>query len=151
LANLNTIAAGSSLSLLGGQSFTTAGNFTNKDKLTVGAGSVLTTTGSFTQTSTAALNVQLGGSNSAPTYGQAVSTSGTVSLNGTLQVTSTVVPSMASPFELLTNKGGSPIIGKFKGRAEGSTFTVKSGSTTMTFQISYQGAGGNNVSITRIS
>jgi formylmethanofuran dehydrogenase subunit C len=151
LASLSSIAHGSSLSLLGGQSFTTAGNFTNNGTLTVGAGSILTATGSFTQASNAALNVQLGGSNSAPTFGQVVSTSGTVSLGGTLKVTSTVVPAVNSLFEILANKGGSPISGAFASLAEGSKFTVTSGSTTMTFQISYKGAGGNNVSITRIS
>ncbi|HZV04066.1 MAG TPA: hypothetical protein VE999_03160 [Gemmataceae bacterium] len=147
LANLNTIAAGSSLSLLGGQSFTTTGNFTNNGKLTVGAGSVLTATGSFTQASTAALSIQLGGSNN----GQVVSTTGTVTLGGTLQVRSTVVPAVGSSFEILANEGGSAISGTFAGLAEGGTFLVTSGSTTMTFQISYKGDGGNNVTIARIS
>jgi hypothetical protein len=151
LASLNTIAAGSSLSLLGGRSFTATGNFTNNGTLTVGPGSTLTAPGSFTQASTAALNVQLGGSNSAPTFGQVVSTTGTVKLGGALHVTSTVVPAVNSSFEILANKGGSAISGAFASLAEGSKFTVKSGSTTMTFQISYKGAGGNNVSITRIS
>src|SRR5262249_48641932 len=119
--------------------------------LTVGPGSVLTATGSFTQASTAALSVQLGGSNSAPTFGKVVSTSGTVTLGGTLQVTSTVVPAVgSSSFEILANEGGSAISGAFAGLAEDGKFTVTSGSTTMTFKISYKGGDGNNVTITRV-
>ncbi len=151
LASLNTIAKGSSLSLLGGRSFTTAGNFTNNGSLTIGAGSVLTASGSFSQASTASLSVQLGGSNSAPTIGRVVSTTGTVTLGGTLHLTSTVVPAVGTSFEVLANEGGSAISGTFAGLAEGGTFLVTSGSTTMTFQISYKGDGGNNVTITRIS
>jgi hypothetical protein len=37
------------------------------------------------------------------------------------------------------------------GLANRGEFTVKSGPTTMTFQISYVGGGDNNVVITRIS
>jgi hypothetical protein len=151
LANLATIASNGSFSLLGGQSFTAAGSFTNNGKLTVGPGSTLTANGSFTQASTATLTIQLGGTSSSPTYGQVVSSSGTVTLAGTLQVTSTVVPAVGSPFEILANEGGSPISGTFKELAEGATFTVKTGSTTMTFKISYVGDGGNNVVITRIA
>jgi hypothetical protein len=151
LTNLATISSGSSFSLLGGRSFTTAGNFRNNGTLTVGPGSVLTTKGSFTQASTAALNVQLGGTNSAPTFGKVVSTSGTVTLGGTLHVTSAVVPAVGSSFEILANEGSSPISGAFAELAEGSSFTVTSGSTTMTFKISYKGGSGNDVTITRVS
>jgi hypothetical protein len=80
-----------------------------------------------------------------------VSSSGTVTLGGTLHLTSTVVPAVGSSFEILANDGGSAISGTFAGLAESSTFMVTSGSTTMTFQISYKGGDGNDVSITRIS
>jgi hypothetical protein len=150
LVNLAKIGSTSSFSLLGGRSFTAAGNFTNNGRLTVGPSSVLTAKGSFTQTSTATLTIQLGGTNAAPTFGQVVSTSGTVTLGGTLQVTATVVPAVRSSFEILANKGNAAISGTFAGLAERGTFTVTSGSTTMTFQISYKGGGGNNVTITRV-
>jgi hypothetical protein len=151
LANLASISKTSSFSLLGGRSFTAVGSLTNSGKLTLGPGSTLTANGSFTQTSTASLAIQLGGSNSSPTFGKVVSTSGTVTLGGALQVTSTVVPAVNSSFEILANQGGSPISGTFAGLAEGATFTVKHGSTTMTFKITYVGGSGNNVFITRIS
>jgi hypothetical protein len=55
---------------------------------------------------------------------------------------------------LLDNEGNADIGGHFAGLGEGATFTVSSGGTTMTFQISYVGTdadGNQNVVITRIS
>jgi hypothetical protein len=155
LANLATVGSTGNFSLQGGRSFTTVGDFTNNGKLTLSPGSILTASGSFTQSSTATLTLQIGGTNSAPTFGQVVSTSGTVSLDGNLTVTSTVVPTVGSAFEIVDNEGNAAVAGAlFSGLAEGSTFTVKKGSTTMTFQITYvgiDGDGSNNVIITRIS
>jgi uncharacterized repeat protein (TIGR03803 family) len=152
LIGLTTIKAGGNLSLLGGQSFATPGALTNNGDVTVGARSILTVAGSFTQSSTAGLTIELGGTNAAPTFGQVLSTSGTVSLAGSLTVTSTVVPAVGSSFTILENEGNSPISGTFAGLSEGSTFTVTDGGTTMTFQITYLGSGpfgDNNVVITR--
>ena len=86
-----------------------------------------------------------------------VSTSGTVTLAGSLTVTSTVMPAVGSSFELLDNEGNAAISGLFKGLAEGATFKVKvvtSRGTVqrMTFQITYVGTdtdGSQNVVITR--
>jgi uncharacterized repeat protein (TIGR03803 family) len=154
LSGLTTIAKGASFSLLGGQSFTTAGALTNKGKLTVAPGSVLTVNGSFTQTSTGTLTIELGGTRTSPTFGQLVSTTGTVALGGSLDVTATVLPAVGSAFELVDNEGDTAISGTFAGLAEGTTFTVKRGTKTMTFQITYVGTdsdGRHNVVITRIS
>jgi uncharacterized repeat protein (TIGR03803 family) len=154
LTGLTTIAQGGSFSLLGGQSFTTAGALTDKGLLTLSPGSVLTVSGSFTQTATGKLTIELGGTNAAPTFGQLVSTTGTVTLAGSLTVTSTVVPTVGSSFELLDNGGDAAIGGAFAGLPEGTTFTVTAGTTTMTFQISYTGSdadGSQNIIITRIS
>jgi uncharacterized repeat protein (TIGR03803 family) len=154
LSTLTTIDAGASFNLLGGQSFTTAGALTNKGALMLGPGCVLTVSGSFTQTSTGGLAVQIGGTDAAPTFGQLGSTTGTVTLAGDLTVASTVVPAVGSSFELLDNGGNSVINGTFAGLPEGSTFTVTAGGTTMTFGITYAGTyadGGQNVIITRIS
>jgi hypothetical protein len=154
LANLATVGATSTFSVQSGRSFTTVAGFTNNGKLTIGPGSILTVAGSFKQSSTAMLTQQLGGTNSAPTFGQIVSTAGTVTLGGTLQVTSSVVPAVGSSFAILDNEGSSAVSGTFTGLAEGATFTVKNGNTTMTFQISYVGPdsdGSHNVVITRIA
>jgi hypothetical protein len=56
-----------------------------------------------------------------------------------------------SSFEILNNLGSGAISGTFAGLAEGKTFKVKVGSTTMTFKISYVGGSGNDVVITRVA
>jgi uncharacterized repeat protein (TIGR03803 family) len=152
LSGLSTIASGAGLSLLGGRSFTTTGALTNNGSLTLSPGSILTVGGSFTQTSTGTLTVELGGTAKKPTFSQVVSTTGTVSLGGSLNVASTVVLPVHSSLEFLDNEGGSAIGGIFAGLAEGSTFTVTVGTTTMTFQVTYAGKdsdGKHNVVITR--
>jgi uncharacterized repeat protein (TIGR03803 family) len=154
LRGLTTIDTGASFSLFDGQSFTTLRALRNKGDLRLGPGSVLTVNGNFTQTLTGALIIELGGTDTAPTFGQLVSTSGTVMLGGSLYVVSTVVPALGSSFEILDNKGNSASGGTFKGLAEGATFTVRVGTTTMTFQITYAGTdddGSQNVILTRIS
>jgi uncharacterized repeat protein (TIGR03803 family) len=153
LRGLSTIDTGASFNLFG-QSLTTPRALRNKGSLTVGPGSILTVNGSFTQSSTGVLTIWLGGSNTAPTVGQLVSNTGTVALAGNLTVNSPIVPPVGTTFELLDNQGGSGIAGTFKGRPEGATFTVSSGTTTMTFQITYAGTdadGNQNVVITRIA
>jgi hypothetical protein len=110
------------------------GALTNDGSIRLSPGRVLTVSGSFTQASTGALALEIGGSNSAPTFGRVVSTAGTVTLAGSLTVTSTVVPSVGSPFEVLDNGGGSAVSGTFAGLPAGATFTVKSGGASMTFE-----------------
>jgi hypothetical protein len=150
--NLSGLSANQgTFSLLGSASFATGGNFTNSGSLTLSPGSVLTVNGTFTETATSKNTVQIGGTSSSPAFGSIVST-GAVSLGGSLTVTSTVTPAVSSAFEILANGSGSAITGTFSGLPEGSTFTVKVGTTTMTFKISYVGGPGNkNVVITRIS
>jgi uncharacterized repeat protein (TIGR03803 family) len=154
LRGLRMIDPGALFNLLGGQAFATAGALTNKGILTVGAGSILTVAGNFTQTSTGTLTIGLGGTDTAPTFGQLVSSTGTVALAGHFHVTATVVPAVGSSFAVLDNEGNSAISGIFTGLPEGATFKVKRGTKTMTFQITYAGTdadGNQNVIITRIS
>jgi uncharacterized repeat protein (TIGR03803 family) len=154
LLGLVRIDSGASFRLLGGASFTTVRPLRNKGGLTLGPGSVLTVGGNFVQQPAGTLTIELGGTDAAPTFGQLVSTTGTVVLAGSLRVTSTVVPAVGSAFEVLDNQGDSPISDTFAGLPEGSTFTVTVGKTMMTFQITYHGAdadGNQNVLITRIA
>jgi uncharacterized repeat protein (TIGR03803 family) len=154
LTSLSTINAGATLSLQAGQSRTTVGALTNAGNLVLGAGTKLTVSGSFTQTPTGKLTIKVGGTHAAPTFGQLVSTTGTVALGGSLSVGSTSLPAVGTSFEVLDNEGSSAIGGIFKGLSEGATFKVKRGTTTMTFQITYAGTdsdGDENVIITRIS
>jgi hypothetical protein len=86
--------------------------------------------------------------------GSLVSTTGAVSLAGGLAVTSMVLPSLGSTFAIVDNEGNEMISGIFSKLTAGSSFTVKNGTTIMTFQITYvgnDGDGANNVLITRIS
>src|SRR5207248_4400431 len=99
--------------------FTTVGEFTNNGMLTVGPGSILTVTGSFTNGSMATLTQQMGGTSAAPTFGQIVSTSGTVSVDGNLMVTSTVTPVVGTALKIMNNRGPSAVSGTFGGLAEG--------------------------------
>jgi uncharacterized repeat protein (TIGR03803 family) len=158
LKRLTTIDSGGSFSLLSGASFTTTGKLTDGGGLTLGPGSTLTVQGSFTQTSTGTLTIELGDTNGTPTFGQLASTTDTVTLAGNLQVTSgsTFVPAVGTAIEILDNGGNSAIRGTFAGLPEGATLTVTSadGTTTMVFTITYVGTdadGSNNVVITRIS
>jgi uncharacterized repeat protein (TIGR03803 family) len=154
LSSLTTIKQGGRFTLLGGQSFTTAGVLTNNGNVTLGPGSILTVSGNFTQSSTGALTIEMGGTDAAPTVGLLVSTSGTVALDGSLTVTSTVVPAVATILTILENEGNSAISGEFAGLPEGrGQLTFAANGTTMVFQISYVGAGtygNNNVTIERI-
>jgi hypothetical protein len=154
LSGLNTIDQGGSFSLLGGQSFMTRGALTNKGSLTLDPSSVLTVSGSFTQSSSGTLVTELGGNPSLPAIGELVSTAGQVALAGNLDVTATVVPRLGSSFEILANKGNLPIIGTFANLPEGATFTVQVGTQTLTFSITYvsqNGSGSNNVVINLVS
>jgi hypothetical protein len=68
-----------------------------------------------------------------------------------LPLVESVVPAIGTALQLLNNQGAGAVSGIFTGQPEGSTFLVKSGSTTMTFKITYIGETGNDVVITRIS
>jgi hypothetical protein len=154
LQGLRTINTGASFSLLGGEAFTTAGALTNKGTLLLAPGSVLTVNGSYTQPFAGTLAIEMGGTDTSPTFGQLVSTTGTVAVTGKLDVMSTVLPAVGSAFELLDNEGGAVIGGAFRGLTQGSTFKVKVGNKRMTFKISYAGTdadGKKNVVITRVS
>jgi hypothetical protein len=141
-----------SFRVLGGQTFTTTGNFTDSGRLTLGPASTLAVNRSFTETSTGTVTIQIGGTSTQPTIGRITTgATGTVTLAGALAVTSTVIPSVGTAFTILNNQGSSAVSGTFAGLPEGSTFTVTVRGTVMTFRISYVGGTGNDVTLTRIS
>jgi hypothetical protein len=148
--NLSSLVANQgTFNLIVGASFATTGNFSNTGSMTLSPGSVLTVNGNFTDAAGSTLYIRMGGTASSPTFGSIVCT-GTVSLGGHLVVTSTLMPAINSKFEIVNNESAAAIAGIFAGLPEGATFTVKVGSTTMTFKITYKG-GSNSVVITRIS
>jgi uncharacterized repeat protein (TIGR03803 family) len=154
LRGLSTIAMGATLNLLGGRSFATTGALTDSGSLTLSAGSVLTVKGSFTETASGTLTVEMGGTDLTPTFGRLVSTTGTVTLAGNLDMTSTVLPFVGSRIELVDNEGTAAVSGSFAGLPEGSTINVTVGTITMVYKITYAGTdqdGRHNVIITRVS
>jgi hypothetical protein len=148
LAGLNSVAG--KFGILGGQTFTTAGDLTATGSLTIGPTSTLAVSGNFMLASTGTLVIQLGGSNAAPSVGKLTTAAGkTVTLAGTLSFTDSakVTPAIGKSFTILNNLGSSAISGIFAGLPEGSTIMVNG----MTFQISYVGGTGNDVTLTRIA
>jgi RHS repeat-associated protein len=82
-AKLDTLANNfGSLSLLNDRDFTTTGPLTNTGSLTVGAGSTLSVTGTYSQTAAGSLSVQLGGDPDSGQFGQ-LGSAGAATLDGT--------------------------------------------------------------------
>jgi hypothetical protein len=142
-ANLGSVTTNEgTLSLLNGATLTTTGSFTNMGTLNLIPGpmvnSMLAVNGTFKQTALGALDVSVGGTSVAPTFGS-ISSTGAVTLAGRLVVTSTVVVKVGASFDLLVNASHLAVGGIFAGLAQGAKFAVKVGTTTMTFQVSYKG------------
>jgi hypothetical protein len=86
LTNFATNAEASSFTLRHGRNFTTGAGFNNAGHLTLGPGSTLSVTGSYTQAGTGTLEVQIGGSPASGLFGR-LDVSAVANLNGTLAVT----------------------------------------------------------------
>src|SRR5262249_20772465 len=93
----------SSLSVLSGTQFTTAGTLTNRGTLTVGPASNLMVTGKFTQTAAGTLSVQIGGTPASGQFGQ-VAVAGQAALDGTLALAlvNGFGPTTGQTYQLLT-------------------------------------------------
>ncbi|MGO9698725.1 MAG: Hint domain-containing protein [Xanthobacteraceae bacterium] len=110
------------------------------------------TVASLTLNSGAAFDEQIGGT--APGTGGAggydqtvVESGGTISLgDATLNVSlvNSFTPSMGDSFTIINNETGSPVSGTFAGLAQDATFNVDGD----LFQISYDGGGGQDVTLT---
>ena len=87
---------------------------------------ILTVTGSYAQTSTGALGIQIGGSSAGTGFSQ-LNISGSASLAGTLDLSliNGFIPSNGETFEILTSSGLSGTFSTVNGLQEGNvTFTV---------------------------
>ena len=91
------------LRVLNGALLNTMADFSNTGTLTIGAASVFTVNGSYSQDPSATLEIQLGGTAATGQFGQLLVT-GTAALGGTLTVTSVnnYVPQSADSFTILT-------------------------------------------------
>ena len=84
--SINGLASNAgTLSVLGGKSFATTSSLSNTGLLTIGPASALNVTGSYTETATGSLTVQIDGRPANGRFGRLAS-SGNASLNGTLNV-----------------------------------------------------------------
>ena len=109
-----------------------------KGDLTIMADTSLTVTSDFTESADANFNIEL----TTPQTGSGLATvGGTVTLNGsTLNITA--LPGFSgNQFTLISNTGGSSVVGTFAGLADGATLTVGG----RVFAITYQGGAGNDV------
>jgi hypothetical protein len=111
---------------------------------------LLSSTGDVTLTSAATLGVRLNGTGAGSDYDQ-LNVQGAVDLasdggpGSTLAVSLAYAAAVGDTFTILTATGG--ITGTFQGLAEGAVFSVDG----LNFQISYQGAGGTAVVLTRVA
>ena len=91
------------------------------------------------------LDIELNGLAAGAEYDQLTS-SGTVTLGGALQVSLGFTPSSGDSFTILNKTSAGAITGTFNGLAEGATFVVGG----FPFQITYTGGTGNDVVLTRV-
>lgn len=92
-----------------------------------------------------ALEMELNGLVPGAEYDQLTS-SGSVTLGGTLQVSLGFTPAVGSSFTILNKTGAGAITGTFNGLAEGATFSAGG----LPFQITYTGGDGNDVVLRRV-
>ena len=149
---LNALATNAgTFSLLGGRSFTTAGNLNNTGTITVGPGSTLTATGTtgalgLTLGTNSNLNIQLGGVPATGLFGVVkVTTPGAIALAGNLHLAlvNGYVPAAGDTFTVLTDPGHASTT--FSGMVQGSS--VSAGGRR-SFAISYTGNGNSQVTLT---
>ena len=155
-----------SLSVTGGATFTTTGDFADSGSLTIGAGSVLSVSGNYTQTSSASLTVGIGGTTSTSQYGQLAITGG-ATLAGSVNAStpSGFTPSAGTSYPIIiyaSETGGSSV--SFTGLNSGgvSILQPKIGSTSLTlntvtspaylvvqpFRVAANAVAGQNLSVT---
>jgi protocatechuate 3,4-dioxygenase beta subunit len=104
IAGIAKLAASSgSFSVVDGATFATVGGLSNTGTLTLGPASTLSVHGIFTQSSSATLDVQLGGNPASGQFGQLAATAA-ASLDGTLQadIVGNYQPRIADQFTVLT-------------------------------------------------
>jgi fibronectin-binding autotransporter adhesin len=120
LSNLATNAPGSSFTVSGGRTFTTAGNFTNNGSLVVGSGSNFTVNGSLTNFSGTTLT------------GGIYNVSGTLQFNSANIVTNAANITLNGTSSQILNQSSANGIANFATNAAGGAFTIQGGRTFTT-------------------
>jgi hypothetical protein len=159
VAGANVLDAAASLQVnadtfnVGTTAQTVAQATVNGGTLALGAGSVFTVTGAFTETSAGVLAIGFGGTASNPTYGS-IDCSGQITLAGQLTAASlpTYLPLVGTAFQIIDNTGSLPISGSFIGLPEGKTITLTTTTGKVPIKVTYKGgSSGNSFVITSIS
>jgi hypothetical protein len=132
LSKLNTNAAGSSLTITGGQNFTTAGNFTNNGTLTVGA-----------STSKFDVNGNLTNFSGTTLTGGTYNVVGMLQFNGANIVTNAANVTLTGPSSQIINQSSANGLAHFATNASTGSFTLAQGRTLTTL-----GAFTNNGGLT---
>ena len=110
LASLSSSSG--SLAFTGGASFTTAGDFSNTGSLTLGAGSTLSVQGRYSQSTSAALTIGIGGTPASGQFGQ-LSATGSAAFGGS------VATALAAGFN--PTSGASYTIASYSSQSGGSS------------------------------
>ncbi|WPZ34021.1 DUF4347 domain-containing protein [Thalassobaculum sp. OXR-137] len=137
-----TVASGATLG--GTSTFSTAVTVANGGTIAPGNSPGIISTGNLTLASGSTATMEIDGNTAGTGYDQ-IKVTGTVTLsNATLNATLGYTPASGDVYTLIDNDGVDAVTGAFDGLAEGATLTI-GGST---FQISYLGGTGNDVTLT---
>ena len=131
-------------SVLGGTGQVQSVSVFTSGQVSPGASPGNLTAGGSVLLSSGALSIELNGLTPGTGYDR-LTTGGTVTLGGTLNLSLGFTPAPGDTFTILNKTGAGPISGTFAGLAEGATFAAGG----LLFQITYAGGNGNNVVLTR--
>ncbi len=106
----------------------------------------LTITGNYTQTINGTLNIEINGTTPGSGYDQLVVT-GTVTLAGSINITTGFSPLNYAPFTIISNQNSDPVSGVFTGATEGTVLVTPTGN----YRISYIGGDDNDVVLTALA
>ena len=137
IAGLNSNSGG--FAVTNGAHFTTASDFSNSGSLTVGAGSTLTVSGAFTQTSDGIYHEQIGGTVASNLFGTTIIT-GAANLAGTfdLALVNQYTPIAGSSYPVVSFASHSGNFSNFTGLPSGLSQTISA--TGLTLSVPYAAA-----------
>lgn len=139
-SSVTTVASGGTL---GGHG--TVGSVTVQSGGTLAPGNSpgILNTGNITLAAGSTTQIELNGTTLGTQYDQ-LNVTGTVALNGTLNVSLGYTPTIGQQYMIVSNDGADAVTGTFSGVAEGGTLTAGG----WNFRVSYVGGDGNDVVLT---
>src|SRR5262249_7725391 len=126
---------------------TVTGNVTNGGTVAPGLSpGILNIAGNYVQTAGGTLSIEINGIAVGTQYDQ-LNVTGTITLAGTLAVSSGFVSTPGNTFIIGNNNLADAVSGTFNGFSEGTTFVA----APNTYQITYAGGTGNDIVLTSLS